>query len=156
MSELIRFGVSLDKKLLEKFDHYIRQQNYTTRSKAISDLIHESLVKQEWSDGNREVAGAVMLVYDHHKRKLVNTLLHIQHDYHQLIISSQHIHLDHHHCLEVIVVKGNGNQANTFLKKLKSIKGIKHVTLSMTATEEEKQLTSDNDSTHSSHDEHVQ
>jgi len=136
MSGLIRFGVSLEKNLLEKFDYFIKQQHYATRSKAISDLIRESVIKQEWAEGNREVAGAVMLVYDHHKRKLVNTLLQIQHDYYQVIVSSQHIHLDHHCCLEVIVVKGNGNPITGLVKMLKTIKGIRHVTLSMTATAE--------------------
>jgi len=132
MSELIRFGVSLEKNLAERFDEFIKEQAYANRSKAISDLITDALIRQEWIDGDKDIAGAVMMVYDHHKRELIHTLMHIQHDFHEIIVSSQHIHLDHHNCLEVIVVRGKGNKADEFLKKLKALKGIQHVTLSMT------------------------
>ena len=89
--KLMRFGISLEKELLAKFDRHIRKKNYQNRSEAIRDLIREELVKTEWIEG-KEVAGAIVLVYDHHKRELVNKLTDIQHDFYKLIISSQHIH----------------------------------------------------------------
>ncbi len=88
MSDIVRFGVSLEKELLEKFDRLIIKKSYPNRSEAIRDLIREELVKREWVEG-KEVAGSITLVFDHHKRELMNILTDIQHDFYQLIISSQ-------------------------------------------------------------------
>ena len=125
MSEIVRFGVSLEKGLLEKFDRLIKEKKYPNRSEAIRNLIRENLVKKEWIEG-KEVAGAITLVFDHHKRELVNTLTNVQHDFHQLIISSQHIHLDHNNCLEIIVVRGKPIEVRGLANKLKSTKGVKY------------------------------
>lgn len=133
MTTLIRFGVSVDQTLLEKFDALINEKKYTSRSEAIRDLIRESLIKKEW-DSNREVTGAITLVFDHHKRELVNSLIQIQHDYHNTIISTQHIHLDHQHCLEVVVIKGKSQQAEELFNALKSAKGVKHAGFTITST----------------------
>ena len=133
MSNIIRFGVSLEKDLLEKFDSLIEARNYTNRSEAIRDLIRQELVNKEWIEGD-DVAGAITLVYDHHKRELLNKITDIQHDFQNIIISTQHIHLDHKNCLELIAVRGNPSQVQRLADKLKSIKGVKHTTLSMTTT----------------------
>ena len=133
MSELFRFGVSLEKDLLDKFDKIIRKENYPNRSEAFRDLIREKLVKVEWQSGGN-VAGVITLVYDHHKRDLLNVLTDIQHDHHSLIISGQHIHLDHNNCLEIIVVKGKPEEINQLSNKLKSAKGVKFGQLSMATT----------------------
>ena len=133
MSELFRFGVSLEKDLLDKFDKIIRKENYPNRSEAFRDLIREKLVKVEWQSGGN-VAGVITLVYDHHKRDLLNVLTDIQHDHHSLIISGQHIHLDHNNCLEIIVVKGKPKDKNQLSNKLKSAKGVKFGQLSMATT----------------------
>ena len=133
MAQLVRFGVSLDKELLDKFDERIRNKNYTNRSEAIRDLIREDLVKQEWQEG-KEIAGTVTMIYDHHKRELVTKLMDIQHDFGEIIISTQHIHLDHHNCLEIIAVKGKPQQARELTDKLKAVKWVKHVTLSLSTT----------------------
>ncbi len=133
MTTLIRFGVSLEKALLNKFDALIREKQYTNRSEAIRDLIRENLVKKEW-ESNKEVTGAITLVYDHHKRELVNQLMNVQHDYHDTIVSTQHIHLDHHNCLEVVVVKGKSQNAEMLFHKLKSAKGVKHAGFTITTT----------------------
>ena len=135
MSGLFRFGVSLEKDLLDKFDRLIKAENYPNRSEAFRGLIREKLVKIEWQSGEK-VAGAITLVYDHHKRDLLNILTDIQHDFHNLIISGQHIHLDHNNCLEIIVVKGRPKEIENLANKLKSIKGVKHSQLSMTSTGE--------------------
>ncbi len=136
MSDIVRFGVSLEKELLDKFDRLIKEKKYPNRSEAIRDLIRENLVKREWVEG-KEVAGAITLVFDHHKRELVNTLTDVQHDFHQLIISSQHIHLDHDNCLEIIVVRGKPIEVRGLADKLKSTKGVKYGSLSIATTGKE-------------------
>ena len=136
MSDIIRFGVSLEKKLLEKFDKLIKEKKYCNRSEAIRDLIRENLVKREWIEG-KEAAGAITLVFDHHKRELMNTLTDIQHDFHTLIISSQHVHLDHDNCLEIIVVRGKPRDARELADKLRATKGVKYGSLSIATTGKE-------------------
>jgi CopG family nickel-responsive transcriptional regulator len=133
MSGLIRFGISLDKELSERFDEIIRRKAYTNRSEAIRDLIRQDLVEQEWLHGG-EVAGAITLIYNHHKRELLNKITDIQHDFQNSIISAQHIHLDHHNCLEIIAVKGNPAEVQKLASMLKAVKGVKHSTLSMSTT----------------------
>lgn len=133
MSGIIRFGVSLDKRLLERFDRLIQKRSYTNRSEALRDLIRQELVKNEWEEG-QEVAGAITYIYDHHKRDLLNKLTSIQHDHQAIILSTQHIHLDHDNCLEIVAVKGNAKDVQDLAFALRSIKGVRHGTLSMTST----------------------
>jgi CopG family nickel-responsive transcriptional regulator len=132
MSELVRFGVSLEKALLNKFDAYIRERNYTNRSEAFRDMIRQELIRKQWVEG-KDVAGAVTLIYDHHRRDLLNKITDIQHDYQRLIISTQHIHLDHDNCLEIVAVRGNSREIQTLADILKAIKGVKHAILSMSS-----------------------
>jgi len=133
MTTLIRFGVSLEKALLEKFDALIHKKSYSNRSEAIRDLIRESLVKKEWED-SKDVTGAITLVYDHHKRELAGLLMDVQHAYHDIIISTQHVHLDHTNCLEVVVVKGRSRQMEELFHKLRAAKGVKHAGFTITTT----------------------
>ena len=136
MSDVIRFGVSLKRKLLAKFDNFIKKKGYSNRSEAIRDLIREDLVRREWTGGD-EVAGAVTLVYDHHRRGLVNSLMDIQHHHHEVIVSTQHVHLDSRNCLEVVVVKGKPPEVERLAESLKAAKGVKHSSLTMTTTGKE-------------------
>lgn len=129
----MRFGVSLNKELLEKFDSLIRERNYSNRSEAIRDLIRDEFVKREWIEGD-DVAGAITLIYDHHRKDLLSKITDIQHNYQKIIISTQHIHLDHDNCLEIIAVRGNPEQVQRLADTLKAIKGVKHGTLSMSST----------------------
>jgi CopG family nickel-responsive transcriptional regulator len=133
MTDLVRFGVSLKKELLIRFDRLIKSRKYGNRSEAIRDLLRESLVRQQW-EGNDEVAGAITMTYDHHKRTLVNRLMDIQHDFQPSIISAQHVHLDHHNCLEIIAVRGRASEIQKLADELKANTGVKHVTLSMSTT----------------------
>lgn len=133
MSVLVRFGVSLKKGLLEKFDSHIREKRYNNRSEALRDLIRQELVKKEWETG-KFVAGAITLIYDHHARDLLSKLTDIQHNFQTLIISTQHIHLDHDNCLEIIAVKGLSNEVQKLADMLRSVKGVAHGTLSMSST----------------------
>ena len=133
MADLVRFGVSLEKKLLDKFDKLINKKNYPNRSEAFRDLIREELIKKEWLEG-KEIAGAITLIYDHHRRELVDRLTDIQHEFQKVIISTQHIHLDHNNCLEIIAIKGSPKDARSLADILRAVKGVKHGTLSMSST----------------------
>lgn len=131
---LVRFGVSLEKDLLAQFDKLCAEKKYENRSEAIRDLIRDTLVKQQWADTKGEVSGVISLVYDHHKRELVDYLINIQHDHQGTVVASQHVHLDHHNCLEVIIVKGEAKNVIDLASKLRSTKGVKHGELVMTTT----------------------
>jgi CopG family transcriptional regulator, nickel-responsive regulator len=133
MADLYRFGVSLEKELIDDFDKHIESRGYKNRSEAIRDLIRGDLVKKEWLSDN-EVAGAITMNYDHHHRELVNKLMDIQHDFQGLVISTQHVHLDHHTCLEIIAVKGKARAVEKLANQLKAQKGVMHVALSMSTT----------------------
>jgi len=133
MSELVRFGVSLEKPLLERFDALIRNRQYTNRSEALRDLIRRELVRKEWREGG-EVAGAITLIYDHHTRDLMAKVTDTQHDFQKVIISTQHIHLDHRNCLEIIAARGKADDVQRLADVLTSIKGVRHGTLSMSST----------------------
>jgi len=133
MAGLVRFGVSVEKNLLDRYDQRIKSKNYTNRSEAIRDLIRDDLVKKDWQEG-KEVTGSINLVYDHHRRQLLNYLMDIQHDFHDNILSTQHIHLDHNNCLEIIVVKGDPKKIEMLYGKLKSAKGVKHASFAMSTT----------------------
>ncbi len=133
MSGVVRFGVSLEKTLLDRFDALIRERSYTNRSEALRDLIRQELVRLAWEKG-QEVAGAVILNYDHHQRDMLAKITDIQHDHQDLIISTQHIHLDHHACLEIVAVRGRADRVEALAHALKSVKGVKHAALSMSGT----------------------
>lgn len=126
MDELFRFGVSIPEELIKAFDKRIEAKGYKNRSEAIRDIMRDYLVEGEWESGESEVVGTVTIVYDHHVRELSNALTSLQHECHDAIICSTHIHLDHHNCLEVIVVKGTSEQVRTIADRLISTRGVKH------------------------------
>ena len=130
---IVRFSVSLDKDLVAEFDRRIRAERCPTRSKAVGDLIRAGLVQTEWQEGE-EVVGAIVLVYDHHKRDILQRLTDVQHDCHDAIISTQHIHLDHDNCLEIVAVRGKAAKIDAIVKRLKAVKGLKHVSLAAGTT----------------------
>jgi CopG family nickel-responsive transcriptional regulator len=133
MSKIIRFGVSLEEALLHNFDSLIKKRKYTNRSEAIRDLIRQELLKKELEE-DLEVAGAITFIYDHHQRDLLHKIIDVQHDHQDIIQSSQHIHLDHHSCLEIVAVKGNSKKVSDLADTLKALKGVKHGSLSMSST----------------------
>jgi len=129
-----RFGISLESPLLKRFDRLIKKKGYASRSEAIRDLIRDSLVTEEWKSGNTETVGTITLVYSHDTRELNDILSDIQHHYHHLVISTTHIHLDGHNCLEVIIVRGKSNDIKTVADRLIGTKGVKHGKLTATTT----------------------
>ncbi len=134
MNDTVRFGISIDAKLLGDFDHLIEQKGHVNRSEAIRDLIRASLIDVKWEAGEEEMVGTVTMVYNHHVRDLSDKLTEQQHLYHNQIISALHVHLDAHNCLEVLVVRGTAREIKKIADELIGVKGIKHGKLVMTAT----------------------
>ncbi|MGR3173147.1 MAG: nickel-responsive transcriptional regulator NikR [Candidatus Scalindua sp.] len=126
MDDTVRFGVSMDSGLLKQFDKYITEKGYANRSEAIRDLIRNNLVEKEWEVGTGETVGTITIIYNHHKRELPDTLTSIQHKYHTAMISTLHVHLDAHNCLEVLVVKGKAREIKIIADRLIGTKGVKH------------------------------
>ncbi len=133
MSKTVRFGISLDEKLLIDFDRLIEQKKYTNRSEAIRDLIRSSLVENK-CESTEEAIGTVTLIYNHHVRDLSDKLTEQQHHHHDRIISSLHVHLDAHNCLEVLIVRGPAHEVKQIADELIGVKGVKHGKLVMTTT----------------------
>lgn len=133
MSGLARFGVSLEERLLESFDQAIAKKGYIKRSEAIRDLIRAFLVEQEWEEGE-ETVGTVTIVYDHSLRELPDALIEFQHSHFTSIISTLHVHLDQHNCLEVAVIKGKSSEIREIADRLIGMKGVKHGKLCMATT----------------------
>jgi CopG family nickel-responsive transcriptional regulator len=129
-----RISVSMSKGLLRKLDRMVREKGYDNRSLAIGDMIADNLVEHQKELGDTEAVGTVTLVYDHHKPHVQETLTELQHDHLQTIVSTLHVHLDHHHCLEVLVVRGKASLINAFANQLIGAKGVKHGKLSITTT----------------------
>lgn len=137
MKELVRFGVSMEKKLLEDFDELIFRKGYANRSEAVRDLVRAHLVQEQWGTEKKEMVGTITLVYDHHIRGLLDTLTDLQHHSHDMIRSTMHLHLDEGNCLEILAVKGTVDKIKAIADKLISIRGVKHGKLTMTTTGKE-------------------
>src|SRR5512140_3266547 len=137
MGNTVRFGISLDEKLLASFDQLIEQKSYMNRSEAIRDLIRASLVEERLGSEDEETVGTVTLVYNHHVRDLSDKLTEHQHTHHHEIVSALHVHLDAHNCLEVLVVRGKARDVKRIADELIGVKGVKHGKLVMTTTAEE-------------------
>ncbi|MEA1963977.1 MAG: nickel-responsive transcriptional regulator NikR [Candidatus Aerophobetes bacterium] len=137
MKEIVRFGISMEKKLLQNFDRLLSQKGYNNRSEAVRDLIRNHLVEEEWRTEKKEMIGAITLVYDHHIQGLLDTLTDLQHHSHDMIKSTMHLHLDEDNCLEILAVKGTVNKIRALADKLISVRGVKHGKLTMTTTGKE-------------------
>ncbi len=133
MAGITRFGVSLDRELLERFDLLIEGKGYANRSEAIRDLIRDSLVREQWEAGVEGAVGTITLVYDHDTRELADRLTDLQHAHYGSIISSLHVHLDSRHCLEVLVLRGNSADLKSLADRLIGTRGVKHGTFTATA-----------------------
>ena len=131
---LKRFSISLEDEILNDLEKLVESHKFSTRSQAVRFLIKQHLVQDQWG-GNEEVAGAIVLVYDHHKRNLQSESTEVQHRYHHLILAVQHVHLNHDNCLETITVKGKAKELITLANDLISLKGISHGKLVMSSVE---------------------
>ena len=133
MANIVRTGVSLEQELLKQFDESIRERGYQNRSEAIRDLIRDHLVSRE-ADKNKIVAGTLTIVYDHHRPNLTEKLVQLQHDAGSKVLAATHVHLDHHNCLEVVIMKGRSGSIQAVANAILSLQGVKHGQLVVTST----------------------
>ncbi len=135
MSDLVRFSVSLEADLLAQFDNYCQQRKMATRSEAVRQLLRETLTQHEWAAGAEDAAATLTIVYDHHRASLMEKLLELQHRHAEMVVSTMHVHLDHDHCLEVIVLRGRASRLQQMAAELQGLKGIHqgHLVLARTS-----------------------
>jgi CopG family nickel-responsive transcriptional regulator len=133
MADLARTGVSLEHALLRKFDEVISKKGYANRSEAIRDLIRDHLVTEE-IDRNKVVVGTLTIVYDHHQPNLTEKLVDAQHGAGGKVLAATHVHLDHHNCLEVVIMKGRGGELKDLANRILSLRGVRHGQLVVTST----------------------
>lgn len=129
-----RFSISLPIDLARQLDRMTREKGYDNRSLAVADMIRAQLVEHRQNLDNREIAGTITLVYDHHKPHVQATLTDIQHDHHALIVATLHVHLDHDNCMEVLAVRGRASAVKRIADELIAAKGVKHGRLTVTST----------------------
>jgi len=133
---LVRFGISMPQSLIDQYDRLIALQGYDNRSEAIRDLARKALLASSSLQPDGTVAGTIVMVYDHHVRELPMTLMELQHDYHQEIISTMHIHLNHDQCLEILVVRGKVQQLRELQQRIQVLRGVSYAELSVTHVDE--------------------
>jgi CopG family nickel-responsive transcriptional regulator len=132
MSKLLRYTITMPEDLFKSFDRRNRRKGYRNRSEAIRDLVRDALVRDEWSKPDQHVAATLTIVYDHHTRGLTDKLTEAQHRHGEAIVATMHVHLDHHNCLEVIVLRGPAAKVQSLADALAAIKGVKHSNLALT------------------------
>ena len=136
MGKLVRFGVSMDERLLKTLDKVVARRGYPTRSEAIRDLVRTEQVRDAWQKGEATVVGTLTLIYDHHVRELNEHLVNLQHEHQKIVHSTMHVHLSHRMCLEVIVLRGRPRQIQRLADRLIAARGVKHGRLVATSGED--------------------
>lgn len=135
MPELVRLSFSIDAALAERFEEMVRRSEYDNRSEFFRDMIRERMVAEEWQGGQvSEAVGTITLVYDHHARGVNEKLTDLQHDHHDVILATTHVHLDHHVCAEVIICQGRPEVIRSICDRLRQQKGVLHGALTMSST----------------------
>ena len=130
----MRFSISVPGSLARQLDRMVAQKGYDNRSLAVADMIRAHLVEHHQQFGDKEIAGAITLLYDHHKQHVQAVLTDIQHDHHEVIIATLHVHLDHHNCMEILAVRGKAGLIKRIADELIAAKGVKHGKLTVTST----------------------
>lgn len=136
MSDLTRLSISLENPLLKKLERLVKTSKYTNRSEFIRDLIRRRLVEQQWADQKQEVIGTITLVYDHHARQLTDKLVDIQHDHHDSVMATTHVHLTHKLCAEMVMVRGSAATVRGMADRMRQQRGVLHAELAMSTTGE--------------------
>jgi len=133
MTDLSRFSISIENRLLERLERLIKRSKYANRSEFVRDMLRERLVEEEWKS-NEEVVGTITLIYDHETRELSKKLTRLQHHHHDLVLASTHVHLDEHMCAEMVLAKGKSGEIQEMANLLRQQKGVLHATLSLSST----------------------
>jgi CopG family nickel-responsive transcriptional regulator len=134
MADLVRLSFSIDAALAERFEKMVRQSEYRNRSEFFRDMIRERIVADEWEVGEDEAVGTITLVYDHHARGVNEKLTDLQHDHHDVVLATTHVHLDHHLCAEVIICRGRPGVMRSICDRLRQQRGVLHGALTMSST----------------------
>ena len=129
-----RFSISLDGEILDSFERFRARHKYANRSEAVRDLIRTALVGEQWERGSGDVMGVISLVYDHHQRNLLSRITSIQHDAKAHVVSTTHVHMDHHNCLEIIIARGKATQVRALADALFALRGVKNGALNTAST----------------------
>ena len=137
MEKIVRFSTTIAPKLLERFDEILEEKGYANRSEGIRDLIRNFIVASEWEGEEGEAVGSLTLLYDHDVRGVSDKLVELQHTHHANILSSMHVHLDEHNCLEVLIIRGRAREISKISDALIASRGVKHGELAMTSTGKE-------------------
>jgi len=133
MSQLVRLSLSIEKPLFNQLEKLVKKSGYQNRSEFVRDMIRDRLVKGEW-DKDEEVLGTITLVYDHHQRRLAEKLVDLQHEHHASVLVTTHVHLSHHLCAEVILVRGRASLVRRLADAMHQQKGVLHAELSTAST----------------------
>jgi CopG family nickel-responsive transcriptional regulator len=128
-----RFSVSLPAELLDELDAMVSRRGFQSRSQAIAALARDGLVDFQTELGTKSMAGTINLVYDYRKRNLQPRLMAIQHKYFVMVVTSLHVHLEHHHYLEVLLVQGPPAKLRQLADELATCKGVKYCKLQLAA-----------------------
>ena len=135
MGDIARFGVSLEQELLDDFDELCRKRGCANRSEALRHCIRRELKEEALANPQGRCAGVLTLIYDHHDSDLPRRLTSMQHEAHSLVLSTLHVHLDSHHCLEIMTLKGMGGEVRPLADRLRSAKGVLQSALALTTLE---------------------
>lgn len=130
---LVRLSISIEAPLASELQRLVDRTGYENRSEYLRDLIRKELVAEEW-DNDKEVLGTITLLYDHHQHGLTDKLNHLQHDHLAHVLSSTHVHLDHHVCAEMIMLRGKPDTLRALADGMRKLKGVLHATLSVSTT----------------------
>jgi len=136
MAELARVSISLEDNLLAAYDKHIEARGYANRSEAIRDLIRDKMIQDQATQLSGDVVGVVMLVFDHHARELAAKLIDTQHQHHNLVVSTLHVHLGERHCLEVSILRGPAKKVRHLADELLATRGVLHGNITYTSDEQ--------------------
>lgn len=134
MSKVTRFAVSLEEPLFRRMEQLVRRHRYTNRSEFVRDLVRDKLVQEQWTDETAEVVGTLTLIYDHHAYQLGKKLTELQHDHHQTVLATTHVHLDAHLCAEMIMMHGPAAELREIADLAGQQKGVLHSVLALSST----------------------
>ncbi len=130
--KLVRFSITITEELLKELDEKVIKRGYSSRSEFIRDIIREMIVEERWQSDD-EVIGVLTVIYDHHQRELTQKMIDIQHSKYVNVMCTTHVHLDHHNCLETIIIKGKPSEIQNIAIQIGGLKGVKFAKLTKTA-----------------------
>lgn len=122
-----RITLSVDDALADSFDDFVQQNNYQSRSEAFRDLLRNTTRNDDINSGSAKYCvGTLSYIYNHHERQLASRLTQMQHDHHDVMVSTMHAHLDHDNCIETVILRGPMAAVSAFAQAVISQTGVRH------------------------------